>query len=171
MKRKESRSGQESKYSKKWKYEDQMEFLLPTMKNRDRTSNFETSAAGVGTHFMVGTTTVGSILGEDEDSPESTPHSSNQSTNSTDSKRKKGSDPILEYLKKSAEERTARREERLRNLGSKGEAIDLFFKSMCETTKSLPKKYQAYVKKSIFAVVQEAEETYLGEQEGEDGDM
>lgn len=124
---------------KKWKFEDQMEFLLKFMTNRKRepynNNNDNTVSDNEDTTLneQVINETL-SLANEDfsgtVSTQKATPNSAQKSS----------------HVFKQEDSKLS------------GEAMDLFFNAMCATTKKLPTKYQMRIKKEVFEVVTRYEE-------------
>ncbi|KAJ8733538.1 hypothetical protein PYW08_001836 [Mythimna loreyi] len=154
-------NGTEMVISNKWKYAEIMEFLLPFMRSRKRRRSLTTSS---------------------DDNKESSPSPSDSflevqpSTSNTDTlnftpeshtnkidtslpnehvfRKRKIENEIGEIMIDMDDRNSSRYGERNKH------PLDSFFESMCETTKQFPTWLQYTVKRKIFNVISEAEDTF-----------
>ncbi|CAH0702695.1 unnamed protein product [Spodoptera exigua] len=153
-------NGQDTALNNKWKYADIMEFLLPHMKTRKRRRNLTMSS---------------------DENKESSPSPSDSfletqpSTSNTDTLTF-NSESHTNKLDTSLENEHLYRKRKVENdIGeimidmdgrnnsnytSSKHPLDSFFESMCETTKQFPTWLQYTVKRKIFNVISEAEDTF-----------
>lgn len=167
---KATRSGQAAINVNTWRYAELMEFLLPYMKNRSRSTNLNS------TDIRSSATPETSIAQDDEDTnntnnSEISVVPTNETINNTEASapqggtqtRKRTADAdFIELLKEMEENHQKRQEERdlrraMTNTQEKS-AIDLFLESMAITIKTMPMWMQNRVKKKIFLIVSDAEE-------------
>ncbi|VEN62489.1 unnamed protein product [Callosobruchus maculatus] len=165
---KSKKSGQPTAKIHEWKYQRLMEYLLPYMSNRDRESNFRESPS--------------SITPTQDDSSQSSLNKNNDSLNSVrveigsssgmsansripSSLKKKKGDELSNLLTRHMESQEIYRRERkeLKELLKQTEHddIDLFFLSMAKTYKKLPHYVQVPVKRKIFNIISDAEESCM----------
>lgn len=165
---KATRSGQAATNLNTWRYAELMEFLLPYMKNRSRSTNLNSL------DIRSSATPETSIAQDDEDTNNSeiSVVPTNDAINNTEASapqggktqtRKRTADgDFIELLKEMEENHQKRQEERdLRRTMTKTQekgAIDLFLESMAITIKTMPMWMQNRVKKKIFLIVSDAEE-------------
>lgn len=154
-------NGPDSVVNNKWKYAELMEFLLPFMKTRKRRRSYTPSS---------------------DDNKESSPSPSDSfldvqpSTSNTDTlnfpsesqtnkidtalqgehifRKRKIDNDIGEIMIDMDDRNSSRFGERNKH------PLDSFFESMCETTKQFPTWLQYTVKRKIFNVISEAEDTF-----------
>ncbi|CAB3239276.1 unnamed protein product [Arctia plantaginis] len=144
----------------KWKYAEHMEFLVPYMKTRKRGRNLaglidderEDLSPSPSDSFLV----VPSTSNDDSItfSPESNTQNNVDTTQEIDHKyrKRKIDDEFGEIM--------IDMEDRSRYTGRSNHPLDSFFESMCETTKQFPTWLQYSVKRKIFNVISEAEDTF-----------
>ncbi|KAH9628691.1 hypothetical protein HF086_008632 [Spodoptera exigua] len=181
---KSSRSGQAVSTENTWKYAQLMEFLLPHMKNRPTSGNYKQSTGLPNTESSSNRQTSENRSIIDLNADDST-QSSNENINNLGSdsnqninveqdanvsrtKRKSQVDDydiqsVIDDIDKSYKERTEERNKRRQAELEKEKdkhPLNLFFESMCETTKRLPEWLQRSIKKQIFNIVLQAEDTY-----------
>ncbi|XP_026737168.1 uncharacterized protein LOC113500538 [Trichoplusia ni] len=162
LKRARATSGSDSVIINKWKYAEIMEFLLPYMKTRKRRRNLTTSSdenkdssPSPSDSFLVvqpSTSTTDTLNFTTVNQTEkilNTPEPSEHKF-----RKRKMDNEIGEIMIDMGE----------RNNGRFGESgkhpLDSFFESMCETTKQFPTWLQYSVKRKIFNVISEAEDTF-----------
>ncbi|KAB0805421.1 hypothetical protein PPYR_02391 [Photinus pyralis] len=156
LKRLESRSGDGGSATKPWKFQEQMAFLKPHMKDRKRCTNEDVSRLNE-------VDDIGETVEVTKDNADELAHnaatSSNESGIDRPSKKKKNDvASLLVDLTRGREERMKGRDELRRQLLQPPDELKLFFDSMYESTKKLHPSLQRMVKKSIFAAVNEAED-------------
>lgn len=146
-----------------WRYAEVMEFLLPYMKNRSRSTNLSSTNTQSSETREVQ---------DDENSEISVFSSTNDTINDTEAsvtrdrtvtRKRKADTDLIEFLtemeqnhQKRQEHRDLRRE--IINAQKEKDAIDLFLESMTITIKTMPTWMQNRIKKKIFAIVSDAEE-------------
>lgn len=143
----------------KWKYAEHMEFLVPYMKTRRRGRNLaglidetEDLSRSPSDSFLV----VPSTSNDDNItfSPELNTQNNVDMTQEIEHKyrKRKMDDDFGEIM--------IDMEDRSRYTGQSNHPLDSFFESMCETTKQFPTWLQYSVKRKIFNVISEAEDTF-----------
>ncbi|XP_028175872.1 uncharacterized protein LOC114364082 [Ostrinia furnacalis] len=132
MSRRKTVTGQGVKNFKKWKFEEEMAFLLPFMANRN------TIAAPVG-----------EFLGGTSESPGADVIEEPFITNNSQQKKTRNLDTYHEDMLKLMKARSQRKSEK--------NDIDLFFDSIAETVKKFPKLEQIRIKFNIMKMVHEVE--------------
>lgn len=160
----------------KWKYADAMSFLLPFIKNRKKCYNLtfcpDLEESYSPTHIMTRVmTSVEAPVTNSHELPTHPEHNNDsdenlvyptengesrkRNHNAEESDWKAVIKEINDNYNHCMEERINERakEERSKN------AMNLFFNSMCETTKQFPNWLQHKIKKQIFAIISEAEES------------
>lgn len=177
-------SGQAAPPKNNWKYANLLEFLLPYMKNRPRSGNAnESQNNATNNPVEVGMTnerqdTTNTSMEVQNAMPEDNEHISviesmqspsqgSVSSEQRQRKRKANEDSLHDLLKdidsdfeNRREIRDKKRAEEAEEMKKNRHPMNLFFDSMCETTKNLPDWLQRQVKKKVFEAVSEAEDTY-----------
>ncbi|XP_045501725.1 uncharacterized protein LOC123698937 [Colias croceus] len=160
--RKKTVTGQAASTKTPWKYETQMEFLLPIMKNRKRSTDID----------PVPRSSQGNSRNSDEIESQQNAESPNHVVELpygelVPPNKKTTLVSLLEKEHKRREERSVARTE-LRNQiqgastsTTQNSAMDTFFKSMQLTTNALPERLQLKVQRQIFNIVMEAKEEHL----------
>ncbi|XP_028177679.1 uncharacterized protein LOC114365344 [Ostrinia furnacalis] len=144
-----------------WKYADNLEFLLPHMRNRKRTLNLSVSyqktlastSTELTSHLPV-TSTQNTLLGTSTER-ESMPGTSTQDTEVLEEFEQHESENDAVFVQQCGKRKANDAVEIKKNK----DALNLFFDSMCESTKKLPDWIQRDVKKRLLQIVCEAEET------------
>ncbi|XP_047022238.1 uncharacterized protein LOC124631722 [Helicoverpa zea] len=151
-------NGQDAVISNKWKYADIMEFLLPYMKTRKRRRCITASSD------------------EDKDSCSSPVNTFSEIQPSTSNTLNLTPESHIDKMETSLPNEHVFKKRKIdneigeimidmdRNNCQYGERnkhpLDSFFESMCETTKQFPTWLQYTVKRKIFNVISEAEDTF-----------
>nr|XP_049697641.1 uncharacterized protein LOC126054844 [Helicoverpa armigera] len=178
---KSKKSGQATTKTREWKYQKLMEFLLPYMANRDRESSYKEDISSPNNENDSSQSTQYSL--NQDDSSQSTEHTPNQADNpnnlyeiastsgiSTDSvtpsssKKKKGDELsilIQKHMKNQEDFRKERQELRELLKPTDCDDTDHFFVSMAKTFKKLPDYMQVPLKRKLFNMISEAEESYV----------
>lgn len=178
---KSKKSGQATTKTREWKYQKLMEFLLPYMANRDRESSYKEDISSPNNENDSSQSTQYSL--NQDDSSQSTEHTPNQADNpnnlyeiastsgiSTDSvtpsssKKKKGDELsilIQKHMKNQEDFRKERQELRELLKPTDCDDTDHFFLSMAKTFKKLPDYMQVPLKRKLFNMISEAEESYV----------
>ncbi|XP_059045782.1 uncharacterized protein LOC131841479 [Achroia grisella] len=146
-----------------WKYMGLMQFLQPYMSNRKKpveSSGFQAPPAPDNGHAQNGVD--GHSSDESESEAESSPKRKNcEQLTVIDRK--------LDYLCKAQSKRQfteAQYQERKREAPAVTvDPLDIFFNSMCQSTKRFPFPTQIKIKKTLFNAVIEAEEALVAEQQ------
>ncbi|PSN47005.1 hypothetical protein C0J52_15327 [Blattella germanica] len=157
---------------KLWKYEKQMEFLLPHMRHRKRPSTLSQIAREIELSQKQPVTQE-----ENEDNPlEVTEQDEAQEMwNTVDSsqifeenissplkKQRTEKNSFLDFLKEQAQRRDERLKETTRllqnNITDENDPLKKFFESMFLSTKALDPSLQTFVKRKVFEAVCEAED-------------
>lgn len=146
-----------------------MEFLLPYMKNRKKRSTLTMPTE----NMTINSPSSDPQLSNDENSSQCSHENQNivehDSSSNTNEPKKRKSDKIdtdfVDIMRVIDESYNRRFEERERRIIESQKAtekhpLDSFFESMCATTKQFPTWLQTSVKRKIFAVVSEAEDTF-----------
>lgn len=143
----------------KWKYAELMEFLLPYMKTRKRGRNLEDldesieeSCPSPSDSFLAVPST--SNADDITFSPESNTQNNVDTTQEIEHKFRK------RKLENDFGEIMIDMDDRNRYVNRNTHPLDSFFESMCETTKQFPTWLQYSVKRKIFNVISEAEDTF-----------
>lgn len=170
-----TRSGQAAKQTSQWKYQKVMEFLLPHMQNRKRTSNFrndsesirspnhdndtQMSAPSVTTHDQMSNDSEQNQL---EDLLSDATQSTQSSGFFSNSKRRKSEDvsELLTQFQNNNLQRMKEKAELKQMLTASDDLDDLdhFFLSMSKTLKKLPNYLQLKVKRTAMNALLEAVE-------------
>lgn len=163
--KKRKASGSAASSTNRWKYELQMSFLQPFMKDRARMTNSEESQAEEMQNYSVSlqdaAATETHLQPSSEEDSVPLPTSSPQLKCSITPGAKKKEKSVLQFLQheaKKKDERVNRREEMRRTLLQPDNPLKSFFDSMYGSTKSLPIHLQRKIKKGLFLLVTEAEE-------------
>lgn len=159
---------------KEWKYEKHIEFLLPYMANRDRTSNDgdETSTTDERNNDDSTQSSVLSDKSLDQNQFEDLLLNSEQEETANlmesippPSKKKRSDLTELLQLHRENQKRHQQQRIELKEILSSAkddyDEIEHFFLSLAKTTKKFPGYLQARVKRSCFNAVAEAEDSYL----------
>ncbi|XP_071452665.1 uncharacterized protein [Hetaerina americana] len=137
--RRTSENGQEPRNLKPWRYEKQMQFLLPSMTSR-------TNHVTYSQHDCEGTTSdFGQMNGSGQAFViEDIVHQTGPKTN----KRKSTAevDHVVDYFEES------------RNTSPKLDDLDLFFASACQSTRKLPRRFQNQIKRELLDSISRAED-------------
>ncbi|XP_063829038.1 uncharacterized protein LOC135078400 [Ostrinia nubilalis] len=148
--------GNVAKKNYPWKYMGLMQFLQPYMSNRKKPEAGSAAPAPPNGHAN------GDAHSSADDS---------ESEDGSSAKRKADQlalmDRKLDYLCKAAGKRpcTEAALERRREPAPAPDPLDIFFNSMCQSTKRFPFQTQIRIKKTIFNAVIEAEEALVAEQQ------
>lgn len=159
-------SGNPAKKNYHWKYMGLMQFLQPYMSNRKKPPSPAPVAPDAAAHAHNGVDA----------------HSSDESDSDGDSSpKRKGNEQLtvidrkLDYLCKASAKRHCGERERDTAPERKREApppapptpdpLDIFFNSMCQSTKRFPFPTQIKIKRTLFNAVIEAEEALIAEQQ------
>lgn len=159
-------SGQAAKNSNTWKYAEVMEFLLPYMKKRTKSTNLNSEKK------LSPEIPETPALQDDENANNSEIFlfSTSNTTNNTETdggkaetRKRKVEDGFIELLKEMEHNHQKRQEDRdlrrkMTNAQKEKDAIDLFLESMAITIKTMPTWMQNRIKKKIFLIVSDAEE-------------
>jgi len=146
-------SGQKTKFVKKWKYADEMEFLKPHIKERDSISNID-----------VVTDDDDDVLSHSDDDNDIQNVETSFNTSALIQPRQKkikktnslkppvtASSTLMKYI---IEQKNA---EQLYPTTSKLDAMDQFFSSMCSTVKQFSPYLQHIAKTKVFQIISELE--------------
>lgn len=141
------------KVIRKWKYEDEMEFLLNFMTNKQ------------GMPYSIDSNNSNNIT-HDDSNDNSVPHAETYSLNSDDEPPNKLTKSEY-HSRKSTKVNSSTSFTDAHNLSSLlpvhsnelANEMELFFAAMCATTKRLPVQYQIQIKKEIFKIVTQSEES------------
>lgn len=136
MKNRISKSGDSAKPQRLIKYERELQFLNTFLQNRAQVSNLDSSSEETQDSFL--------------DSPQSRPQSQMSHSDSQKSRPRSQNITTAEILKEYIDSKNIEDEH----------PIDIFFKSMSATVKSLPKKLQLQVKRDVLLLVNKAEIEY-----------
>lgn len=157
---KSGKTGQAATNTNKWKYAEIMEFLLPYMKNRERSTNMTSTEDTSSNSDLVNTSTLDTKAQDVENEltvPElDTATPAPQASNT----RKRKNDNDDEVIKIKREMRSSRQEEINNKQKRKRHPIEIFFDSMAQSTKSMPSYLQNRIKTKVLQIVCEAEEEY-----------
>uniref|UniRef100_A0A2A4JD89 MADF domain-containing protein n=2 Tax=Heliothis virescens TaxID=7102 RepID=A0A2A4JD89_HELVI len=153
-----SASGQNTVISNKWKYADIMEFLLPYMRTRKRRrcvttssdEDKESSSSPVNTFLEIQPSTSNTL----NLTPESQIDKMETSLPNDHVFKKRKIDNEIGEIMIDMDRNNSQYGERNKH------PLDSFFESMCETTKQFPTWLQYTVKRKIFNVISEAEDTF-----------
>lgn len=144
-KKRKTKSGDPATKNKKWKFERQMQFLLPYLQERATKTNFDDTAS----------VTSDDTFPEQEHVSVTSPQSSNSSITKTITARKKNiqkqSPSVAQVLNNYLDRSSARLESQTEN------PIKSFFKAMVDTVITLPSDLQIKAKNKVFAIVSELE--------------
>lgn len=157
-----TKSGQAATHSTKWKYEEQMSFLRPLFKDRERVTSLQQEDTEI--EVRIGDTNTQELCNEpvhqekDEasDNNETIPEAGPSRTK----KRKKeqsdtsASATLMKYLVE------RKKEEQPTN------PIDTFFSLMATTVKNFKPVDQNFIKSKVFSLVNDVELKYLTQEEG-----
>lgn len=165
---KASTSGQAAPPENIWKYATELEFLLPYMRNRKRTGNQPSETHEVSSNHSEDIAEDQNIPSLEDPQRNDTQTQADVTTNPThSSKRKKNDESLHDLLKeiddnymRRCEERDKRRTEEVEQATRNRHPLNMFFDSMCETTKTFPDWLQRDVKRKLLNIVNEAEENY-----------
>lgn len=151
-----------------WKYEKQMDFLLPHLANRQRSTDVSATATTI---IKTDTDETVETLENTEENSELTTNNESQQTNYNIPRNKRKTDRITEYVdkeQKRRDERSIDTEELLSRKTSvepkKDTPLKKFFDSMYDLTDDLPEYLQIKVQRHIFNSVMEAREEKLQKQ-------
>lgn len=136
MKNRISKSGDSAKPERPIKHERELQFLNTFLQNRAQVSNLDSSSEETQDSFL--------------DSPQSRPQSQMSHSDSQKLRPRSQNITTAEILKEYIDTKNNEDEH----------PIDLFFKSMAATVKSLPKKLQLQVKRDVLLLVNKAEIEY-----------
>lgn len=136
MKNRLSKSGDSAKPQRPIKHERELQFLNTFLQNRAQVSNLDSSSEETQDSFL--------------DSPQSRPESQMSHSDSQKSRPRSQNITTAEILKEYIDSKNNEDEH----------PIDIFFKSMSATVKSLPKKLQLQVKRDVLLLVNKAEIEY-----------
>lgn len=178
LKRKNAtRSGQSGKQIREWKYEKVMEFLIPYMTNRNRTTNYtsqtnineqETNSLenNVTDEFFETSSNHTRSTPEDRPSVQHSPSPTSSVSSSTCRNATRKSDEISNLLIQHHANRERIRQEKLeiQSLIEKNNTLDemdTFFLSISKSVKKLSHYMQLQAKRKIFNVLLELEELEL----------
>ncbi|XP_063538127.1 uncharacterized protein LOC134747432 [Cydia strobilella] len=174
---KTKKSGQSPRKIREWKYQKIMEYLLPYMSNRERDSSLENTILSQKTDDSSSQT---SNKSNDDLSLRSEIASQNSNKSNDDlslrtkiastsdvssSSKKKKEDDLSCILNRHLENQENFRKERqeLKEFlkPTDHDDIDLFFLSMAKTYKKLPDYLQVPLKRKLFNIISETEESYV----------
>jgi len=171
---KSGKSGQAASTENTWKYARIMEFLIPYMKNRDRSTNLTSLQSNLDISTPLATQDSSNeqssqqptqlpCTDEEEQSNTSVPLENAvqglESTQRTQTTRKrKGDGDILDVIREIESNHSRRQEERENRRREKKHPIEIFFESMAQTTKNMPTYLQNRIKKKVLELVCDAEE-------------
>lgn len=155
-----------------WKYAQIMEFLIPYMKNRERSSNLKNvqhtqntntgqtiedfgnespnhHSTQVPLHEEESTTSIMASTASEEvgNIPQTQP-----------TRKRKNDDDIVDIIREIESNHIRRQEDRDIRREERKHPIETFFQSMAQTTKSMPTYLQNRIKKKVLEIVCEAEE-------------
>lgn len=166
---KTTRSGQAATNINTWRYAEVMEFLLPYMKNRSRSTNLSSTntqsseTSEVQDDENADENSEISVFSSTNDRPTINDTEASVTRDRTVTRKRKADTDLIEFLtemeqnhQKRQEHRDLRRE--IINAQKEKGAIDLFLESMAITIKTMPTWMQNRIKKKIFAIVSDAEE-------------
>lgn len=154
--RKKTTTGQAANSKNLWKYEKFMEFLLPTMQNRSRSTNVNTQDSNEQES---------DIIQQNENPSESGQHE--MVDDCVPPKKKPNLTSLIEKEQKRREIRSAERDSLRRQIlcnaskntnNVESTALGNFFMSMLQTTSVLPENLQLRVQRQVFNIVMEAKE-------------
>ncbi|XP_025195660.1 variant-silencing SET domain-containing protein-like [Melanaphis sacchari] len=178
-----TKSGQKSKNIKKWKYEDEMSFLRPHMKERDSISNIESmvtddddsddnedqceesdnlNSSSEDTHEVQSIQSPNSLTSTPQ--PFRKPVSKNSSVSKkkiklSDNYPESASKTLMQYIIQQKENETKSKEDE-KNL----DVNDKFFSSMCSMVKQFSSYHQHVARSKIFSIVSELELQHINQQ-------
>jgi len=159
-------SGQKTKYIKKWKYADEMEFLKPHMKERDSISNIDVVTDDDDEVLSHSDDEEIQVEGENSVSFENNIQNAETSFNTPapvqprQKKLKKtnslkppetASSTLMKYIIEQ------KKSEQSNPTTSKSDAMDQFFSSMCSTAKQFSPYFQHIAKTKVFQIISELE--------------
>ncbi|XP_037293214.1 uncharacterized protein LOC115444182 isoform X2 [Manduca sexta] len=161
-----------------WKYMGLMQFLQPYMSNRKKQAESACYAAAAhDTHEIHDAHDTRDTHDNGHPATNGDAHSSDSDSSEADSSPKRKScerltviDRKLDYLCKAQSKRQCTEAQYLeRKRGSSPpplpDPLDIFFNSMCQSTKRFPFPAQIKIKKTLFNAVIEAEEALVAEQQ------
>lgn len=173
LNKKKCTTGQAATSINPWKYEKIMEFILPYMSNRPRSTNAviqenncqDDSESSLQQEFENNATEVTQNINNSISEGQSPPVYAER--------KRKNSDPIVQFLHDESQRRENRskaRDDLRRNvLGQRqqNDSVQLksFFDTMYETCKVLPEYTQLKIQRQIFNIVMEARENHSREQQ------
>lgn len=173
LNKKKCTTGQAATSINPWKYEKIMEFILPYMSNRPRSTNAviqenncqDDSESSLQQEFENNATEVTQNINNSISEGQSPPVYAER--------KRKNSDPIVQFLHDESQRRENRskaRDDLRRNvLGQRqqNDSVQLksFFDTMYETCKVLPEYTQLKIQRHIFNIVMEARENHSREQQ------
>ncbi|XP_075971264.1 uncharacterized protein LOC142973458 [Anticarsia gemmatalis] len=158
LKRAKANADQESMIvTNRWKYAERMEFLIPYMKTRkrkysessDEQNDFTPSPSD---SFLA----LPSTSNRDNITFSPEPHTQNDVDTTQQSEHKFRKSKVENEIS----EIMIDMDDRSRYIDRTKHPLDSFFESMCETTKQFPTWLQYSVKRKIFNVISEAEDTF-----------
>ncbi|CAH2988478.1 unnamed protein product [Chilo suppressalis] len=174
LKRSRSKSEQGAEAINNWKYAKLMRFLLPYMKNRKR--SIYTAMSVTENSETVHSPSSEPQMQDSDNSNQSWQLTENQnigpndlSSNNTNASKSRKLDKIdiiemmreiVEHHNSPCEERHQRKKPETQKTTRDKHPLDSFFDSMCTTTKQFPSWLQISVKRKIFTIVSEAEDTF-----------
>lgn len=154
-------SGQAATPTNTWKYATLLEFLLPYMKNRKRTGNQPSESQELSSNPSLSedqNTTSLEDTAHNDTQPQADDTTNSPITTTTEThrnKRKSNDDSLHDLLKeidegyiRRCEERSRRRADEVEQATRNRHPLNMFFDSMCETTKKFPDWIQRDVKKN-----------------------
>lgn len=153
-----------------WKYAELMDFLLPHMKNRPRSTNISSPPTDLDQSQSPSVSLDPSIEDDDASTSAAEPLPGRLETDISDQekdfrtqgkKRKSDNDEVMNLLREMEENhkrRAMERDER-RMAVQQPDGLHSFYESMYATTKKFPPWLQRDVKKKIFVIITEAEES------------
>lgn len=153
--RKKTTTGQAASSKNLWKYEKFMEFLLPSMQNRSRSTNVNTQGSNEQESDVIQHNENSSEIGQHETVDDCVPP-----------KKKPNLTSLIEKEQKRREIRSAERDSLRRQIlcntnNVENTALGNFFRSMLQTTSALTENLQLRVQRQLFNIVMEAKEEDL----------
>lgn len=143
----------------KWKYEDQMEYLVPVMKLRAKEIKIKKYLEKNTEIYENSVETPNYDNGSDEDF--SVTQYSTGAPIQVKEIKNENMEEITMYTEDDPLENIA--EDPVKNLSKKESALHNFFMSMLETTSALPHRLQLRVQRQVFNAVMEAQEEMLSD--------
>ncbi|CAH2097457.1 unnamed protein product [Euphydryas editha] len=155
--KKKNVTGQAATSKYKWKYEQHMEFLLPSMQNRPRSTNVIIEEHSSGDSTIQNEESVNDSVVEQIYVDVNPPKKKATLVSLLETEQRRRQD-------RSIERDTLRKQILLSSAAKPETALEKFFNSMLLTTQTLSERLQIKVQREIFNIVMEAKEEHLASQ-------